>query len=529
MQIVWKGSVYDHSGYSRATREYLQALHSKGIDVKLDLINNGYQLELPVDQSNLFRQLMDKPNDYGNQVYILHQTPDYWRRMPGLTIGFTYWETSKIPDDWISKCNEMDAIFVSSEYNVQIMRQAGLNVPVFKIRPCISPQTLNSFSSQVPLYLHQLPSFRFLSIFSWIERKGYDILLKAYFEEFSSNEDVVLIIKTGAHNNQKIEELVAVESRKYKDPGRYYIDLSIRNEFEMEGLYNHCSAFVLPSRGEGIGYPMLEAGKRGLPVIATAWGGHLDFLNEKNSYLIPYHFVPVMPQSHYHGYRGDQLWAEASIEHLKQRMRNIYADNIEAADRGNNLKSFIDQTFTYDQAAMDISFALNQLTVGRFQDGTNKIHSYHENKLRVMEKIHQLYRCESSEFIKGLYNELLLRSPNQIELDHYRNLLFTGVSKISIIGAILQSEECGQQFNRQLNSLNRYNQTIIEVLRTFNEYDDADFVKCLYRELLFREPDEDGMRGFINILKQGGSRISVIESILTSPECTSLFSNVNPS
>ncbi|WP_242691260.1 DUF4214 domain-containing protein [Cytobacillus praedii] len=529
MQIVWKGSVYDHSGYSRAAREYLLALHSKGIDVKLDLINHGYQLNLSPDQSKLFKGFIEKPNAYGNQVYILHQLPDSWRRMPGLTIGFTYWETSKIPDHWISKCNEMDAVFVSSEHNVQIMRQAGLTVPVFKIRPCLSPEILPFFTSQVPHYMHQLPSFRFLSIFTWIERKGYDLLLKAYFEEFSSNEDVVLIIKTGAHNNQKIEELIAAESRKYNDPGRYYIDLSIRDEFEMEGLYNHSSAFVLPSRGEGIGYPMLEAGKRGLPVIATAWGGQLDFLNEKNSYLIPYHLVPVKQQSHYHGYRGDQLWAEPSVENLKQRMRNIYADKIEAADKGNNLKSFIDQTFTYDQAAMDISFALNQLTGGRFQDSTNKIHSYHENKLRVMEKIHQLYQCESSEFIKGLYNELLLRSPNQIELDHYRNLLFTGLSKISIIEAILQSEECGQQFNRPLNALYRYNQTIIEVLRTFNKYDDADFVKCLYRELLFREPDEDGMHGFISTLKQGGSRISVIKSILTSPECTSLFSIVNPS
>ncbi|MFC0418144.1 DUF4214 domain-containing protein [Cytobacillus solani] len=523
MQIVWKGSVYDHSGYSRAAREYLLALHSKGIDVKLDLINNGYQLNLPPGQSNLFRQLIEKPNVYGNQVYILHQTPDSWKRMPGLTIGFTYWETSKIPDHWISKCNEMDAVFVSSEHNVQVMRQAGLKVPVFKIRPCLSPETLHSFSSQVPYYIHQLPQFRFLSIFTWIERKGYDLLLKAYFEEFSSKEDVVLIIKTGAHNNQKIEELIAAESRKYKDPGRYYIDLSIRNEFEMEGLYNHCNAFVLPSRGEGIGYPMLEAGKRSLPVIATAWGGHLDFLNEENSYLIPYHFVPVKPQSHYHGYRSDQLWAEASVEHLKQRMRNIFVKNKEAADRGNKLKIFIDQTFTYDQAAMDLSFALNQLTGGRFQDGTNKINSYHENEFRVMEKIHQLFRCESSEYINGLFKELLMREPKPLELDHYRNLLFSGVSKISIIGAILQSDECGQHFNQPLNTLNRYNRTIIEVFRTFNEYDDTVFVKCLYRELLFREPDEGGMYGFINILRHGGSRISVIESILTSPECVALF------
>lgn len=37
--------------------------------------------------------------------------------------------------------------------------------------------------------------FRFLSIFKWEARKGWDVLLQAYLAEFTPDEDVELVIK----------------------------------------------------------------------------------------------------------------------------------------------------------------------------------------------------------------------------------------------------------------------------------------------------------------------------------------------
>src|SRR5437660_673599 len=37
--------------------------------------------------------------------------------------------------------------------------------------------------------------FRFLSVFDWSLRKGWDVLLRAYLEEFDADEDVTLLIK----------------------------------------------------------------------------------------------------------------------------------------------------------------------------------------------------------------------------------------------------------------------------------------------------------------------------------------------
>jgi len=38
--------------------------------------------------------------------------------------------------------------------------------------------------------------FKFLSVFKWEERKGWDVLLRAYFEEFGSEERVALVLHT---------------------------------------------------------------------------------------------------------------------------------------------------------------------------------------------------------------------------------------------------------------------------------------------------------------------------------------------
>ena len=45
----------------------------------------------------------------------------------------------------------------------------------------------------------------------------------------------------------------------------------------MAALYRRAHAFVLPTRGEGWCLPLLEAMVAGVPAVATAWSGLLEF------------------------------------------------------------------------------------------------------------------------------------------------------------------------------------------------------------------------------------------------------------
>ena len=59
------------------------------------------------------------------------------------------------------------------------------------------------------------------------------------------------------------------------------------------------------THGEGFGRPLLEATMVGLPVIASAWSGHCDFLSQNDSLLLGGNLVKV-PNS--------QIWKDIVVE-----------------------------------------------------------------------------------------------------------------------------------------------------------------------------------------------------------------------
>ena len=79
---------------------------------------------------------------------------------------------------------------------------------------------------------------------------------------------------------------------------------------EMSTLYNHpkIGAFITCTHGEGFGRPMLEASCCALPVIASKWSGHMDFLTDSESMLID-GFLKEVPKS--------ALWKDIIVEPSK--------------------------------------------------------------------------------------------------------------------------------------------------------------------------------------------------------------------
>ena len=67
----------------------------------------------------------------------------------------------------------------------------------------------------------------------------------------------------------------------------------------MNQLYNHpkVKAHITFTHGEGFGRPLLEASLSEKPMIASNWSGHIDFLNRKQSILLPGTLTKVHPSS----------------------------------------------------------------------------------------------------------------------------------------------------------------------------------------------------------------------------------------
>jgi hypothetical protein len=178
-------------------------------------------------------------------------------------------------------------------------------------------------------------------VFGFQHRKNPEGLLQAYWTEFSASDNVELIVKTNGYSSRENERWIIGRIRAYKARLKLRkrtapVRIIARHlpQREMARLYARAHAFVLPTRGEGVGLPFLESMASGVPVIATGWGGHMDFVNRRNAFLVRYRLRPPASRMN----RGSaisrpfrslfaqkgQRWAEPDLRSLREQMRRAY-------------------------------------------------------------------------------------------------------------------------------------------------------------------------------------------------------------
>jgi glycosyltransferase involved in cell wall biosynthesis len=137
------------------------------------------------------------------------------------------------------------------------------------------------------------------------DRKNTFFTLKWLCEVFKDDPEVGIVIKTNAGRNTKIDRdivknvltNVVTESRRGSPYPKVHLLHGDMNDDEVAALYKHhqIKALVALTRGEGFGLPILEAATSALPVIATGWSGHLDFLKQGKFINVYYQLGEVHP------------------------------------------------------------------------------------------------------------------------------------------------------------------------------------------------------------------------------------------
>jgi glycosyltransferase involved in cell wall biosynthesis len=275
--------------------------------------------------------------------FVQRLGPDYFR---GTRIGVWGWEVNAIPTRWTSAFEAVDEIWVYSRFVAENIG-AVASVPVVALPPPVHAPS----EAAVPIRLG-VPEDDFLFLFvfdysSTVQRKNPVGLIQAFKRAFASQEGPRLLIKTiNAPLLPLSEEAVlwAAEGR----PDIHVIDRSLTNA-ERDGLIAACDCYVSLHRSEGFGLTMAEAMSIGKPVIGTAYSGNVDFMNAENSFLVDYKLTRVGPDCQIYPAEGE--WAEPSIEHAAELMRQVYSD----PDRAGRVAS---------QARADIDRALSPQTTG---------------------------------------------------------------------------------------------------------------------------------------------------------------------
>lgn len=382
-QIVWRGIVHDTQGYSRASREYLLALDRLGLDIKIEPLNFGTpSARLLPSQAKRIRELIEKPLAKNKKRILIYHSQPYGvnpieERAKGYdkVIIKTVWETTNVPFSWFPNINQADAVMVPSSMNVKALQKSGVTVPILLVPHGADVDTFNK--SIPPLNIKGTEdTFNFLSIFQWQHRKSPDILFKAFWEEFTSDDNVSLVVKTywGNSGLKEDQRQVMQSIINYKNELGYgnntasiYASGSLFNDVDMRSIYTMADMFVLPSRGEGVGLPFMEAMSSGIPCIATGWGGQTDFINKTNGLLVDYDLLPTQSNasngiapSFNQLFTNDMKWAEPKIESLKSAMRYAYNHQDEMKSLGDKARNTM-ESMTWDDIGVILKESIEKV------------------------------------------------------------------------------------------------------------------------------------------------------------------------
>jgi glycosyltransferase involved in cell wall biosynthesis len=356
MRVSYVSACLDASGYAEAARNHIAALHTAGVKVDVKPVSfEGFKSDLG-KLGNLVHSMIN--NKAANDIQILHLTPQNYRKFTNnakYNIGYCAWETSKLPDKWVPYINGLDEVWVPCEHNKQVFVNSGIQIPIQVMPHPLNEEYIETAGvAESFLSNRALDEFMFYSIFQWHERKNPLALLKAYLTEFTSEDKVVLVLKTYLANPsnsmevQKIKQLIReVKAKLYlKDYPKILLVSTLLSRGQIQALHEQGDCFVSFHRCEGFGLPIAEASLAGNPVITTGYGGPDDFVTEDTGILVDYSMTPCygMPWDHYNGH---MQWADPDVMSCKRALRKLYEDRELVENMGTAGAKLIREEFSW--------------------------------------------------------------------------------------------------------------------------------------------------------------------------------------
>jgi GT2 family glycosyltransferase len=277
----------------------------------------------------------------------------------------TVWETSQLPHSWIKECKKFKHIFVPSHWNKEVFEQSGY--PNVSVLP---------FGVDTDIYNPWGPKLSFpwtksiLCIFQNQYRKGLDVTLRMWNQIRSKHSGVFLVLYG------KNIECINLNMNNYfgLKIGNFFakIDLTQQiallqpafaeyvNHMDMATLYRSCELYLLNSRSEGFGYPILEAMACGSVCVIPNYGATKEFIREKN--CIFFEGTPVKANYSDKGFEDVGNWWEPDLKDLCLKVDlALQLDSIATTSLRNQARQTVLSNYTWRHSVVALRKHLEQL------------------------------------------------------------------------------------------------------------------------------------------------------------------------
>lgn len=358
MKIIFKGDVFGPTGISTANRELVKALVKNGCEVQVsDMWNDKYEFNKGLEYLNSPVNATSK-----GIITLFAGYPNHWISGHGRIIGHPIHEGTRIWPEWAQIINKCEKIFVCSESNKNLYRWNDVTIPIEVINYGTNPEVykpqdgVQVVPKGIPVDLTK-ESYYFLSVNSWTgeegDRKGTDLLIKAFDEEFKPGE-ATLVLKIGTFWQAKRDYVECVRKILGHDNPNIIIQSDYIPEKDLVKLYQTCDCFVAPTKGEGFGMTLINALACGLPLIVTrdVNSGHMDFCKDRESVLWIESFEIEQGDERFY-IKGNML-AKPDFESIKKQMRYAFEHKDELKEKALKDSEFIRKNFTWSITAKKI-------------------------------------------------------------------------------------------------------------------------------------------------------------------------------
>jgi glycosyltransferase involved in cell wall biosynthesis len=375
--VVIQGPVATRSGYGNHTRDIARSLIAMDkYDLKIISMRWGHcpmtaLNELDPKDKPIIDCIVNDKFDRQPDIFIQISVPNEFCMAPdgktevrpgkfniGITAGV---ESNVMPADCIQGCNRMDLVITTSKHTSTIIKQTvwdkvneqtkqkedelKITTPIeelFEGADLDVYKKVHELDKPVVDELAQLKeSFCFLVVGHWIkgdigeDRKDIGMTIKTFLETFKNtgtSKRPGLILKVSGATFSIIDRdmLMAKIASILKGYGNnapnVYLLHGDLSDAEMNSLYNHpkVKAMVSFTKGEGFGRPLLEFSLTGKPIIVSNWSGHLDFLHNEYTTLLPGQLTQVHPSAADRFIMKESKWFTVQYQYASKILKDVF-------------------------------------------------------------------------------------------------------------------------------------------------------------------------------------------------------------
>lgn len=264
-------------------------------------------------------------------------------------IAYPFWELGQFPDDWMPQLNAMDELWAPTRFiqeALAIAKRPVVHMPVaVELAPGYEKWGREDFD---------LPSDAFVFLFyfdlaSFSSRKNPIGVLEAFKQGLSLvggelPREVRLVVKVISADRFP-NEFAHLQEMTRSVPGVVLMP-DVFSADKIHGLVNCADAFVSLHRSEGFGRGPAEAMRLGKVAIATGYSGNMDYMNESNSFPVPFHLRPVGDGEYPYG--AGQHWADPDIREAAMIMARLISDSSLSREVGARARAYMIENHSKD-------------------------------------------------------------------------------------------------------------------------------------------------------------------------------------